>query len=94
MAAYAPSNAIIISDIAANIDRIREIIQSMDQSAVQQTEIVSLQYAVAEDVVRMLLELAKTAGHIRAGDIVAVLGGSTATVGSTAVRGARASYRT
>ena len=60
MAAYAPSNAIIISDIAANIERIRSIIQSMDQSAVQQTEIINLQYAVAEDVVRMLLELAKT----------------------------------
>ncbi len=33
--------------------------------------------------VQHVLELAKTAGHIRAGDIVAVLGGSTATVGST-----------
>lgn len=60
MAAYAPSNAIIISDLASNIERIREIIESMDKSAVQQTEIVSLEYAVAEDVVRMLLELAKT----------------------------------
>ncbi len=60
MAAYAPSNAIIISDTAANIERIRSIIEGMDQSAVQQTEIVSLEYAVAEDVVRMLLELAKT----------------------------------
>ncbi len=60
MAAYAPSNAIIISDTAANIERIRGIIEGMDQSAVQQTEIVNLQYAVAEDVVRMLLELAKT----------------------------------
>jgi general secretion pathway protein D len=60
MAAYSPSNAIIISDIAANIERIRGIIQSMDQSATQQTEIVNLKYAVAEDVVRMLLELAKT----------------------------------
>jgi len=60
MAAYAPANAIIISDVAANIERIREIIQSMDQSAVQQTEIVTLEYAVAEDVVRMLDELTKT----------------------------------
>ncbi|MEP5766417.1 MAG: type II secretion system secretin GspD [Halieaceae bacterium] len=60
MAAYAPSNAIIISDIAANIERIRGIIESMDESAVQQTEIVDLDYAVAEDVVRMLLELTKT----------------------------------
>ena len=35
MAAYAPSNAIIISDIRANIDRITQIIDSMDQSAVK-----------------------------------------------------------
>jgi len=57
MAAYAPSNAIIISDIASNIDRISEIIQRMDSSAVQETNIVKLKYAVAEDVVRMLNQL-------------------------------------
>jgi general secretion pathway protein D len=60
MAAYAPANAIIISDVAANIERIREIIQSMDRSAVSQTEILTLRYAVAEDVVRILDELNKT----------------------------------
>jgi general secretion pathway protein D len=60
MAAYAPANAIIISDLAANIERIRSIIQSMDQSAVSQTEIFALKYAVAEDIVRMLVELNKT----------------------------------
>ena len=38
MAAYAPSNAIIISDIRANIQRIAEIIDSMDQSAVYKSE--------------------------------------------------------
>src|SRR5210317_338985 len=54
MAAYAPSNAIIISDVSANIDRIRDIIMRMDDSAVQQTDIVKLRYAVSEDVVRML----------------------------------------
>ena len=42
MAAYAPSNAIIISDIRANIDRITQIIDRMDQSAVKETEIVQL----------------------------------------------------
>jgi general secretion pathway protein D len=60
MAAYAPANAIIISDVAANIERIREIIQSMDRSAVSQTEILTLRYAVAEDVKRILDELNKT----------------------------------
>jgi len=59
MAAYAPANAIIISDLAANIERIRKIIKSMDQSAVSETEILTLKYAVAEDVVRLLDELNK-----------------------------------
>ncbi len=60
MAAYAPSNAIIISDVSANIDRIRDIIERMDRSAVQQTDVVKLRYAVAEDVVRMLDQLTKS----------------------------------
>ena len=60
MAAYAPSNAIIISDVSANIDRIRDIIERMDKSAVQQTDILKLRYAVAEDVVRMLDQLNKS----------------------------------
>ena len=60
MAAYAPSNAIIISDIRANIDRITQIIDRMDQSAVKETEIVQLRYGVASDVVEMLKTLEKS----------------------------------
>ncbi len=60
MAAYAPSNAIIISDIRANINRILEIIDRMDRSAIQQTQVVKLRYGVAEDVVQMLETLEKS----------------------------------
>ena len=60
MAAYAPSNAIIISDIRANIDRIAKIIDRMDQSAVKETEVVKLRYGVASDVVEMLKTLEKS----------------------------------
>ena len=60
MAAYAPSNAIIISDVAANIDKISGIIDRMDKSAVQQTDIVKLRFAVADDVVKMLDHLNKS----------------------------------
>lgn len=60
MAAYAPSNAIIISDVSANIERIRDIILRMDRSAVQETDIVRLRYAVAEDVVAMLDKVGKS----------------------------------
>jgi general secretion pathway protein D len=64
MAAYAPSNAIIISDIRANIDRMEKIIASMDQSAVKETEIIKLKYGVSTDVVEML----KTREKSRAGE--------------------------
>ena len=59
MAAYAPSNAIIISDIWSNINRIVEIIDRMDRSAIQTTQVIKLRYAVAEDVVQMLQTLEK-----------------------------------
>lgn len=60
MAAYAPSNSIIISDTAANIQRIREVISQMDRSADQQTTMVTLEFASAEEVVRLLESLEKT----------------------------------
>lgn len=60
MAAYAPSNAIIISDTEANINRIKKVIKSIDLSAVQKTDIVALEYAFAEEVVRMLEQLKKS----------------------------------
>lgn len=59
MAVYAPANAMIISDVAANIERIRKIIDRMDQQAVQETDIISLKFASADDVVRLLNELNK-----------------------------------
>jgi general secretion pathway protein D len=60
LAAYAPSNAIIISDIRSNIGRIVDIIERMDRSAIQTTEIIRLKYGVAEDVVSMLNTLEKS----------------------------------
>ncbi|MEM1404455.1 MAG: type II secretion system secretin GspD [Pseudomonadota bacterium] len=69
MAAYAPSNAIIISDSASNISRIRGIIERMDQSAVQDTDVVALRYAVAEDVVRMLEKLNASEANNSGGEI-------------------------
>ena len=60
MAAYAPSNAIIISDTAANIARIKRVIKSIDLSAIQKTDIVALEQASAEEIVRMLEQLNKS----------------------------------
>jgi general secretion pathway protein D len=60
MAAYAPSNAIVISDAAANIARIRSVIERIDKSAVGDTVVVKLEHAAAEEVVRMLDQLEKS----------------------------------
>ena len=73
MAAYAPSNAIIISDTAANIDRIGDIIERMDQSAVQETDVIALRYAVAEDVVRMLETLNASEAKASGGEVDVLL---------------------
>ncbi|MES2626672.1 MAG: type II secretion system secretin GspD [Pseudomonadota bacterium] len=57
MTAYAASNSIIITDSAANIERIRAMIEYIDTSSVKQTEVVVLQNALAPDVVSLLQQL-------------------------------------
>ncbi len=79
MAAYAPSNAIIISDLSSNIDRIRDIIQRMDSSAVQQTDIIKLRYGVAENVVAMLDQLTKSEAKQSGGESEVLLVADTRT---------------
>lgn len=79
MAAYAPSNAIIISDLSSNIDRIRDIIERMDKSAVAQTDIVKLRYGVAENVVSMLDQLAKSEAKQSGGESEVLLVADTRT---------------
>lgn len=60
LAAYDPSNAIVISDTAANIERIRKLIERIDRSAIPETEIIELEFATAQDVVTTLTTLDKS----------------------------------
>ena len=53
-AAYTPSNAIVISDTYANIERVRRVIEEIDQAALPTTEIIQLKFAGAEDMVETL----------------------------------------
>jgi general secretion pathway protein D len=59
LAAYDPSNAIIISDTVANIERLKDIISRIDRAGVADTDIVPLKYAQAESMVKMLQTLQK-----------------------------------
>jgi general secretion pathway protein D len=57
IAAYEANNSIVISATAANISRIRQLIDRIDTSARASTEMIELQYADADTVVRMLEQL-------------------------------------
>jgi general secretion pathway protein D len=57
LAAYAPGNQLIISDRAANVQRMIELIDRMDQSSDRSVDIVKLDNASAAEVVRTLTAL-------------------------------------
>lgn len=57
LAAYDPSNAIVITDTNANIERMKEVIDKIDKAALPTTEIVKLKYADAEVLVTILEKL-------------------------------------
>jgi len=60
LAAYAPSNSLIITDTQANIERLRTLIKRIDTAALDATELVPLRHASAEEVVRMVTQLARS----------------------------------
>ena len=57
LAAHQASNMLIISDRAANVNRIMRIIQRIDLGADAEIEIIALQHASAGDVVRVVSAL-------------------------------------
>jgi general secretion pathway protein D len=61
LAAYAPSNSLIISDRAANVERMARLIAQIDANGEREIQVVPLQYAAADDVVRVLTSLAQQA---------------------------------
>ena len=56
-AAYSPSNAIVVSDTIANIERVRSVIEQIDRAALPTTEVIQLKYAGAEEMVATLKKL-------------------------------------
>jgi len=62
LAAHPASNMLIISDRAANVDRILRIIQRIDQSSDEEYEVIRLSHASAADTVRVVAALQQGAG--------------------------------
>jgi general secretion pathway protein D len=57
LAAYTPTNVLIISDTAANVERIASIIARIDLASNEEVEIVTLRHATATEIVRVLTAL-------------------------------------
>jgi general secretion pathway protein D len=57
LAAYAPSNTLIITDRASNIKRLLSIIGRVDRADTDEIEIISLRFASAAEVVRIIESL-------------------------------------
>ena len=56
--AYGPSNMVIISDAASNVNRLYRIIQQLDtEGAEQQLAVISIEYASAEEIAQMIEQL-------------------------------------
>ncbi|PVZ67611.1 type II secretion system secretin GspD [Pelagibaculum spongiae] len=60
LAAYPPTNVIIISDRAANIERLTNIIRRIDKASDEQVDVVRLENASAKEVVRVVSDLYKS----------------------------------
>jgi len=57
LAAYTPTNVLIISDTAGNVERIAAIIARIDLASNEEVEIVALRHASATEIVRVLTAL-------------------------------------
>ena len=60
LVAHAGSNMLIISDRAANVDRMLTIIRRIDQASDEDIEVVPLQHASASEIVRIMTALTQT----------------------------------
>ncbi len=61
LAAHPASNMLIISDRAANVDRLRRIISRIDQAGDEEIEVIPMEHATATQVVNMLSQLSQAA---------------------------------
>ena len=59
IAAYAPSNVLIVVDRASNVQRIARLVNQVDKASNEDVEIIPLAYASATDIVKMLTKLTK-----------------------------------
>ncbi len=73
LAAYPPSNMLIISDRAGNTARLAQIIGRIDQESDSEVELIPLQHASAAEVVRIVEALQQQEAKAQAGRLVRIV---------------------
>jgi general secretion pathway protein D len=73
LAAYPPSNILIISDRASNVHRMMEIIQRIDRIGNQDVDVMALQNASSADVVRTIDSLYQGGANMQEGRALKVV---------------------
>ena len=94
LAAYAPTNSLIITDHSANINRLMQIIHGVDRAESDELEIITLKYASASELVRILNSLNQTAGKNDPAALTLAADDRTNSILMTGDRGARLKART
>lgn len=73
LAAHPPSNLLIISDRAANVERMVRIISRIDQAADQDYEVLRLEHASASEIVKIVAALNQGASAAEGGPRISVV---------------------
>ncbi|NHN36685.1 type II secretion system secretin GspD [Pseudomaricurvus alcaniphilus] len=73
IAAYDPSNALVITDTPQNIRRIEAILQHLDKSSLAHTELIPLEYAQVDEIVKILEKLDAASSKEAAGSKVKIV---------------------
>ena len=94
LAAYAPTNTLIITDHAANISRLLEIIAGVDRPDSDELEIIQLKHASASEMVRIVNSLYQSAGKAEPNKITMAADDRTNSVLITGDRSERMKART
>lgn len=94
LAAYAPTNTLIITDHVGNIQRIMNIISGVDRAESDELEIIQLKHAAASELVRIINSLYQTTGKADTKKITIAADDRTNSILITGDRSARLKART
>ncbi len=96
LAAYVPTNVLIVSDRAANVERLQRIVEKVDLVSEAEVEVVRLEHASAGEVVRVLSTLLPRAGSQEQGgrSVQVVADDRTNSIIMSGERAERLRYRT